>query len=230
MRTITCTNPKNFNISKEKEYEILDEDDTRYHIKNDKGVKASYYKNLFHLNEEEVEVIPEVSALTLEDILKNVKILKSGEFCLNIKEHGIEYRKMLGNYIYNATVGCPGISCGAKSKGGINSIYNNYINFKSLDDFKNLLIKLNTLTDDDYNLEDEFFIKIITSLFNNIIGNPQLGIGDIPKGKQLLISLRHSDFNNMIIKRLHVLYPVHSTIVNINSGNVITTFIIDRIG
>lgn len=225
MRTITCITPKNFNISKDKTYEILDEDAKRYYIRNDKDLVSSYSKNLFVLNEE--EVIPEIKGLTLEDILNNISIGTDGTFIATYKDHGITFKKSLPAYVYNTTNDTSSISCGVKVKGSINAIYANYLRLLEDSDFKKLISSINSLSDDDYNIEYEIFIKILTSLFNHILDNNQLE-KEMIKGRQLIISLKHLDFSPYVIEKLLNLYPIHSTILNSNSGNTITTFIIDR--
>lgn len=221
MITVICVNPKNFNITKGKEYEILDEDDQRFTIRNDNDLVTRYYKNLFEIKEEEK---PE---LTLDLILEGLSFnLNNSELIIDIPSHNIEENIKVNNYTANnQTSGC-GISCGVVGKNSINSAYAQFKGQKK--HFEKLYNELNKYSsDDDFNIEEELFLFVIKKVFNSIIrldGKNK----PFPKGQHLIISLKHNDFSKYVMDHLIEFYPVNSTIVNKNSGNVITTFIIDR--
>ena len=47
---ITCIEPKHYNLTRGEEYTLIKEDDKYYHVINNRGLDARYYKSLFEDN------------------------------------------------------------------------------------------------------------------------------------------------------------------------------------
>jgi len=68
-KNIICINPKRYNVTKDKEYNVIEEKNDRYIIKNDNGKIVGYSKNLFKIKENKTEITSEI----LKNIVERAK-------------------------------------------------------------------------------------------------------------------------------------------------------------
>lgn len=74
MEKLVCTNPKNYNLTLNKEYPIVIDEGETVIIVNDNNKTVRYYKDLFQVVEEEVipEPEPEVIVRTEQDLINSI--------------------------------------------------------------------------------------------------------------------------------------------------------------
>jgi len=217
---LQCKNKgNNKSITTGKEYEVINETETRYSIINDKGIQANYAKNLFS---KAVEIIPEIpiidgfeaetSFINNEDELPGFKII--------IKINGFD------NYVFEQdtilAISQPPISCGIKLVSGLNGLmsfinefkedFDNYLN-ENIKDFK---------IDEDFDF-DTFYKEVAGLLIDDLLVDYKASC------LYLLLSTNidnNPNYNSEIIQYLDQITEVDLFGSNPNSGNEIQLWIL----
>ncbi|MFW5794658.1 MAG: hypothetical protein ACOCV1_04150 [Bacillota bacterium] len=146
-----CKNPKNYNLSLEKPYEVISTLNDFYVIQNDKGLVRSYNKALFV---EEVEV--PVKELTIEDISFTVVVADSSRGYITLflgdSEKEDDYEFVLDEVAGN---------CGVISFEGVNDTYGGIFN-----EITDLLIEkdIDANNEQIHNLTKQVFEDIVIKL------------------------------------------------------------------
>jgi hypothetical protein len=123
MIKIICKEVKNFKLTIDKEYESIEENETKYILRNDTGAKVQYSKKLFNVKREE----PVVEApLTLEEELEEISV----DLSMNEDECYVSINGETRTLNYYESV----MSCGISETNGINFIIakidNSHFNYK----------------------------------------------------------------------------------------------------
>lgn len=154
-----CINPKNYKLTQNNEYEILQQEDGYYLLVNDSNKTVRYYSDLF----DDVEVVetiappPPPPARTEADVISSLNVTYNNHRC------NISYVD-LNNQTINFTtepinVATSSISCGIYQLYNINAI------MESIDD------NVDTSEDDLLELRKEIVKRVISLFIRNKRGN-----------------------------------------------------------
>jgi len=216
--TLQCINKGNNKaITTGKEYEIINETDTRYAILNDKGIQANYAKNLFQnlVVEDTTPIINELEVMTSMN-------QENGEdgFIITIKIEGQKDYVFEGKNMLDICES--GFSCAIKTVEGLDSLMKFVNNFK--EDFKNYLNDniVNFKIDEDFDF-DTFYKEIVELLITDLIAEYQ------NECLYLLLSTNVSnnlDYNTDVIETLNDNSEVDLFGLNPNTDNDVKLWIL----
>jgi hypothetical protein len=123
MEKLVCTNPKNYNLTLNKEYPIVIDEGETVKIVNDNNKTVRYYKDLFEEVVEEEEVIPEpepeVIARTEQDLIDSITHIDA-----ITKFIGFDNEEIVINNSLNILRNSDSFSCGVKNLMNIGSQVN----------------------------------------------------------------------------------------------------------
>jgi hypothetical protein len=216
--TLQCINKGNNKaITTGKEYEIINETDTRYAILNDKGIQANYAKNLFQILvvEDTTPIINELEVMTSMN-------QEDGEdgFIITIKIEGQKDYVFEGSNMLD--ICDSGFSCAIKTVEGLDRLMKFVNNFK--EDFKNYLNDniVNFKIDEDFDF-DTFYKEIVELLITDLIAEYQ------NECLYLLLSTNVSnnlDYNTDVIDTLNDNSEVDLFGLNPNTDNDVKLWIL----
>lgn len=217
--TLQCKNKgNNKSITTDKEYEVINETETRYSIINDKGIQANYAKNLFIEAVEIIPQIPIIDGLEAETSIVN----EAGEpgFIITIKIDGQEDYIFDGEKILDISESC--ISCGIKTVEGLDVLMKFMNDFEEyFDNYLDENIK-NFKIDEDFDF-DSFYKEIAELLITDLIEDYQ------NECLFLLLSTNvanNGSYNTNIIESLNANSEIDLFGINPNTDNDIKLWIL----
>lgn len=126
MPTYRCTNPKNYKLTSNKTYEVLEDLNHSIKIINDNNKVVNYHKNLFTEVIEEPQ--PTVAARTEQDVIMSMVVRDDGTIIFtDLQNNEVTIENTL--IIYD-----PVISCGITQIDGINNTIENIENIVDTSD------------------------------------------------------------------------------------------------
>jgi hypothetical protein len=186
---LECKNKgNNKSITTGKEYEVINETETRYAILNDKGIQANYAKNLFQNAVKEV-VIPVIDGLDIEtSVTLDNNMLN---FKINVKIEGQDDFVLNSGRIMNFNESH--ISCGIYTLSELNALMTFMTRFQhQFTSYLSSKINIFTVNEDiDF---DEIYQEIADSLIQDLI--------EYATGKFLFLLLSTNINNNQAHNQL----------------------------
>lgn len=154
MSTFKCTNPKNYALTLNRPYEVLEDEGDYILIINDNNKTQRYYKNLF---EEDVIEIPLPPQRTEQNIIDSLNVISQNGRNIQVtftdlNNEQISFSIGIANTNSN-------ISCGVKEFDGLNGI------------FEQIERHINTDEDDMETLKATIFKKILRVITHTLAAN-----------------------------------------------------------
>lgn len=214
MKKLVCTKVgKNTSISKNSEYEIVSETNTRYALINDKGVQKNYCKTLF----KEVQQVPPVPVAPPPPVIRTINELNV-ELSCDSDDNELDYSLTITsnddllslNKTFSLNLEGTGISCGIHQISGLNTV------FSVLNEMERLINGSLTPTlvlAEDINIT-EVMTTILESIIQEVIDNVNTGI--------ILMSTNVSNneyLRDNYVQKLNELSNNNTVTRNPNSGN-----------
>lgn len=202
MSTFKCTNPKNYALTLNKPYEVLEDEGETILIVNDKNKAMRYYKNLFA---EEVEEIPVAAPPRTENDVVNSLNVGRNENNITVSYNDLDDNNV--TFSIGITRNDSHISCGVKEFDGLNNI------MSSIED------NVSTEDSDMELLKETIFKRVLRIITHIIVGNC----------RYILCSTNRNDDYEDYFMMLNQL-AVSSTpwALNPNSNNHIKVWILER--
>ncbi len=141
-KTVKCINPKTYNLTRNKEYETVAEENGVYIMFNDRGLRAKYNTSLF----EDV-----VTQLSDQEIFNSYNVnWEEGTITINNRDNEVlnlhyDNDEHANNYLDDLDDQRSFASCGIRAVHGINRLYNSIVELVNEFQFDNNELKSNLI-------------------------------------------------------------------------------------
>ena len=237
-KKVICLNPKDYSITKDKEYEVLDENSKQFIIINDNFARVSYNKKLFSIKKEapEYTITSRIEFLGVGTNGLNLSMVKKDsrrfeiEICKIITsstDPNVEDTKIIEHFIFqdDAVINRIPSSCGIMSLQGVNSIISNLTNlvenkmsyiFKT---YRSLCLDIDYIT-----LKERVKQFLINNILLEIVNNTSCAMFIFSTTSESL----NGEFQNFTeyLDEIDIEYHYTRNLMNPNSGNRIDTVIV----